>query len=29
MNINDKTIINEAEIISKALFANGLNDIAP
>ena len=29
MNINDKTIINEAEIISKALFANGLNEITP
>ena len=27
MNINDKTIINEAEVISKAIFANGLNEI--
>ena len=26
MNINDKIIINEAEIISKALFGKGLND---
>ena len=29
MNINDKTIISEAEIISKALFGKGLNDVSP